>query len=145
MMRTIVCLPVEITLAGLLCLAATGTAENRADAPVIANLKLEPSTAPRGSRVRVHVEIFDRQGPEDVIPVLYFLREGWELLKVPVHDDGARGDQVAGDGFYAGTIVVPVSATVGNHWFIVSIYDHSGLRSNLLIYEFWVSGNRESI
>jgi hypothetical protein len=143
-MGPIVCLPAAIALAGLLFPASAGAAGNKADAPVITNLKLDPSTAPRGSRILVHVEIFDRQGPGDVVPTLYFLREGWELLRVPVHDDGTRGDSVARDGFYTGEIRVPVSAAIGNHWFIVSVYDRSGHRSNLLIYEFWVSGGRQS-
>jgi hypothetical protein len=143
-MEPMIRLPAALAIAGLLFLAAPGAAENRANAPVITNLKLEPSTAPRGSRIRVTIQIYDRQGPRAIVPTLHFLREGSELIRVPLHDDGTRGDNVARDGFYTGEMTVPRSAAVGHHWFVASVYDRSGRQSNLLVYEFWVSADRES-
>jgi len=112
--------------------------QDRANAPVITNLKFDPSAAPQGGRVALRVQAFDRQGREDIIPILYLLREGIELIKTRLYDDGSHGDRIARDGFYTGVMTVPSMASFGSHWFVVFLYDQGGHRSNLLIYEFWV-------
>jgi hypothetical protein len=93
--------------------------------------------------IRVHV--FDRQGAEDVVPVLFLLREGWELISVRVYDDGTRGDRLAGDGFYLGETIVPRSAAPGDHWFVVYLYDREGNRSNMLLHEFYVTADQKTL
>ncbi|HLB94855.1 MAG TPA: hypothetical protein VJK28_01620 [Nitrospiria bacterium] len=117
--------------------------QDRADAPVITNLKFEPSAAPSGSRVVLRIQVFDRQGREDIVPILYLLREGVELIKTRLYDDGSQDDRIPHDGFYTGLMTVPLTASWGNHWFVVYIFDKAGHRSNLLLYEFLVSGDRQ--
>ena len=119
--------------------------ENRMNAPVITNLKFEPSSAAHGTRFLIRIQVFDRQGSEDVVPVLFLLRGGWELVKTPLYDDGTHGDQISDDGFYAGFMTIPPTAAYGNHWFLVYLYDKANLRSNLLIHEIWVKEDQEKI
>ncbi len=145
MMRPFGSVSARVTVAGLLWFSGIEPAQNRMDAPVITNLKIEPSSAPRGSRLLVHIKIFDRQGRDDILPVLYLLREGRETIKTPVYDDGMHKDALPNDGFYTGVMTIPLTAGIGNHWFVGYVYDKGGLRSNMLIYELWVLGDQEQI
>jgi hypothetical protein len=138
-------LPMRFMMQALLFLAledqrpaTADSMQDRGNAPVITNLKFEPAAAPQGGRVTLRVQVFDRQGREDIIPILYLLREGIELIKTGLYDDGSHGDLIARDGFYTGTMTVPLTTFSGSHWFVVFLYDQGGHRSNLLIYEFWV-------
>ena len=136
-------LPVKVAIAGLLWFSGAEAGQDQINAPVITNLKFEPSSGPQGSHIVVRIQIFDRQGREDIVPVLSLLREGRELIEAPVYDDGTHGDRLPSDGFYTGLMMVPFTASPGNHWFVVFIYDKAGHRSNLLIYEFLVSEERK--
>ena len=91
----------------------------------------------------LRIQVFDRQGREDIVPILYLLREGVELIKTRLYDDGSQDDRIPHDGFYTGLMTVPLAASWGNHWFVVYIFDKAGHRSNLLLYEFLVSGDRQ--
>ncbi|MBI3611257.1 MAG: hypothetical protein HY204_11240 [Nitrospirae bacterium] len=130
--------------AGLLWLfPAVGGPVNLADAPVITNLNWVPGSGPAGSRVVVRVHLFDRQGAGNIIPILYQIREGLEEIRVPIYDDGTHGDAWPDDGFFAGPMTVPRTAAPGPHWFVVYVFDRDGHRSNLLLYEFTVTGFKE--
>ena len=137
-------LPMKIMMVALMSLTpGLQPVQDRANAPVITNLKFEPSAAPQGSRVMLRIQVFDRQGREDIIPILYLLREGIEHLTTRLYDDGSHGDSIPRDGFYTGLMTIPLTASTGNHWFVVYIFDKGGHRSNLLLYEFGVSGDRQ--
>ena len=139
-------LRMRMAMVGLLWLVPGPVSfQDRINTPVITNLKIEPSSALPGVIVMIRIQIFDRQGQEDIVPILYLLREGLELIRTPLYDDGTCGDSVPMDGFYTGRMTVPLTASVGSHWFVVYIYDKAGHRSNLLIYEFWVPESRKHI
>ena len=128
----------KIMAVGLLIFFGLQPGNEGANTPVIASFKFEPSIASRGSEVIIRVQIFDRQGQKDVIPVLYLEREGVELIKTPLYDNGEKQDTIPNDGFYTGRMTVPQSAALGKHWFVVYLFDRSMNRSNLLIQEFTV-------
>lgn len=135
----------KIMTAGFLVFFGLQPVNEGANSPVIANLKFEPSIAARGSEVIIRVQVFDRQGGEDVIPMLYLEREGIELIKTPLYDNGEKYDTIPNDGFYTGLMTVPQSAALGKHWFVVYLFDRSRHRSNLLIHELTILGERQEV
>ena len=107
-------------------------------APVISDLKVNPSSGPSGTVYTISVRIVRPQDPRDLVAVLHQLREGVEPIDVPIHDDGQEGDAVKGDGIYTGRSSVPGTATKGTHRFEVFIEDKTGGKSNVLEYRFTV-------
>lgn len=135
-------LSLHVFLAGSFLSAGAVAAGPNRDSPVIANLKFEPDSAPKGGGLLVRIQVYDRQGPDDVDPVLHLLREGRELISIPLYDDATHGDRMPGDGFYSGPMSVPSTADSGVHWFLIYLYDKEGNRSNLLVNEFRVTDQR---
>ena len=131
--------------AGFLILFGLQSVNEGANTPVITNLKFEPTFAVRGSEVIIRVQVFDRQGHEDIIPMLYLEREGIEMIKTPLYDHGKKYDSIPNDGFYTGRMTVPQSSALGKHWFVVYLFDRSRHRSNLLIQEITVLAERQEL
>ncbi len=125
-----------LVLGGLIGTVTAGSAE----APHIADLKVDPSQGPVHTRYLLSLRVTDPQGPQDVRGMLFQLREGHEIIAVPINDAGREGDRRAGDGLYTGRTSVPSSAASGPHRFEVYVEDLRGQRSNGLAYEFTVRG-----
>lgn len=132
--------------AGLLgLLPAAGSPLDRLNAPVVTNLNMAPGSGPAGSRVVVRLHLYDRQGVGNVVPILHEIREGIEEIRIPIYDDGTHDDLLPSDDFFAGHMIVPLTASPGPHWFVVYIFDRDGNRSNLSLTEFTVTDFRKVI
>lgn len=110
--------------------------------PIISELKVAPQGGPAGTAYRITLRITDPQGPEDIIKILYHLRENVEGIQIPINDDGLNGDTIRGDGIYTGMNVVPESAERKTHFFEVFVRDRGGNKSNILKYSFTVLEDR---
>ncbi len=118
--------------------AGTGPADD-AVSPRLLALQVSPDTGPRGTRYTIAVKIIDPQGADDIVALLYQVREQAELIRLQVNDEGRGADQVAGDGVYTGQSLVPETASVGVHHFRLFVRDRDGHQSNILQYRFTVS------
>ena len=107
-------------------------------APVISDLKVDPSSGPSGTVYTISVRVVRPKDPRDLVAILHQLREGAESIDVPIRDDGMEGDPVKGDGIYTGRSSVPATASKGTHRFEVFIEDKTGVKSNVLEYRFTV-------
>ncbi len=126
-------------------LPAANKASAREDqrAPVISDLKVVPQAGPVGTMYKITLRITDTQGPNDVIKILYHLREKVEGIQLPINDDGVNGDVSRGDGIYTGMNFVPESAERKTHIFQVFVRDKEKNKSNVLEYRFTVLEERE--
>jgi len=133
-----------LIVAAFMCLSAMDkvSAQNTRS-PVISNLKIAPQGGPAGTIYRITLGVTDPQGPQDVIKILYHLRENVEGIQVPINDDGVNGDALSGDGIYTGINFVPESAERKIHIFQVFVRDKAGNKSNVLEYRFTVLEERK--
>lgn len=127
-------IPMLVLLAAL----AVPTAENDAISPRISGLQITPASGPRGARYTIALKIIDPQGADDVVALLYQLRERSELIRLEINDEGRGADREAHDGIYTGVSVVPDTAARGVHDFQVFVRDRDGHQSNILHYRFTV-------
>lgn len=125
-------------LALLLALFSVPATAQSPAAPVISDLKVQPDRGFAGSSYVIRLKIKDPQGAEDIVDLLYHVRESQEWIKVPINDKGINGDERAGDGVYTGRTFVPRSADMSTHRFEVHVRDRSGNQSNTLTYTFTV-------
>ena len=117
---------------------SSSPAAGQGPAPVISDLRVEPSSGPPGSVYTITVRIETPRDPKEVVPILNELRENMEKIEVAINDDGLDGDAVKGDGRYTGRITVPQTAAQHTHRFQVYIHDTAGRTSNVLEYQFTV-------
>ena len=108
------------------------------ETPVIADLKVAPSSGSAGTVYVLSVQMTDPQGLGDILKILYQMREGIELIELPLNDDGLEGDLKKGDGIFSGQSAVPKTAARQTHLFEVFVRDKSGHKSNILSYRFTV-------
>ena len=111
---------------------------NEGDLPVLSNLKVQPQEGLVETNYTVTLNISDQQGPNDIINILYQIREETEVMKVPINDQGIEGDLTKGDGIYTGRSFVPKTASEGTHIFKAFVFDKDGHKSNVLEYSFTV-------
>ncbi|MFQ5579623.1 MAG: hypothetical protein ACE5FZ_03350 [Nitrospiria bacterium] len=106
--------------------------------PLISDLKIHPKKGPAGTVFTLSFRLRDPQGPDDVLKILFQVREGRELIEIVINDDGLNGDVFKGDGIYTGKDRVPETAAIAPHFFEVFTRDKSGHKSNVLKYTFTV-------
>lgn len=112
------------------------------NSPVMSDLAVSPKTGGHGTKVKITLKIIDPQGKKDVDSFLYQIREGKEMIKTRLYDDGTHGDEKADDNIYTGEMIVPDTAAKRRHQFSVFVYDKERHRSNILTYEFVVIGDQ---
>jgi hypothetical protein len=132
-MRTVVAL----VALSLLTMALPLSAQERSG-PLISDLTVHPSSGPPGTVYTISIRIVSPRDPKEIVSVLHQIREARESDDIPIHDDGAEGDAVNGDGIYSGRSTVPSTAAHRTHHFEVFILDTSGRKSNVLEYHFTV-------
>ena len=108
--------------------------------PVISDLAVKPTRGGHGTKVKITLKIKDPQGDKDIDSLLYQVREGKEMIKISLYNDGTHGDEKANDNIYTGEMIVPGTAAERRHQFSVFIYDNEKNKSNILTYEFIVTG-----
>lgn len=108
------------------------------NSPVISDLTVNPPAGGRGTKVEISLNIIDPQGKKDLDKFLYQIRDGKEMIRIRLYDDGTNGDKKANDNIYTGEMVVPDSAAEKTHHFSVFVYDKKRHKSNMLTYEFTV-------
>lgn len=113
-------------------------AEN--NSPLISDLIVNPMKGGHGTKVKMTLKINDPQGDKDIERFLYQIREGREMIRTSLYDDGTNGDDKANDHIYTGEMIVPNTAAERTHQFSVFVYDRNRHKSNILTYEFTVSG-----
>lgn len=118
--------------------SAFSFAEVDTNAPVISGFSVRPSAGPAGTTYRITFRLSDPQGLDNIVPILYQLREGIEVIEVPINDKGLAGDLQEGDGIYTGKSVVPKTAAKQKHNFQVFVRDKEGHQSKSLEYSFTV-------
>ena len=108
------------------------------NAPVISDFSVNPSAGPAGTTYSITLRISDPQGSDNIVQTLYQLREGIEVIELPINDKGHEGDHQEGDGIYTGRNVVPKTAAKQIHIFEVFVRDKDGHQSKSLEYRFTV-------
>ncbi|MBN4054532.1 hypothetical protein JYT87_02365 [Nitrospira defluvii] len=114
------------------------SAETKDTAPVIFDLIIDPAAGPTGTPYTLTLHITHPQGPDNIVHILYQMREGLEAIEVLINDEGLDGDLKKGDGIYSGQSRVPDTASKQSHRFEVFIRDKEGHKSNVLAYRFTV-------
>jgi hypothetical protein len=133
-----VCHKIALLMTMFVLIAAASNSADNGQSPVISDLKADPSAGSAGTVYAITLKILDPQGPEDIVQILYQVREAIETIEVPIHDGGIHGDALKGDGIYTGWSEVPETAARQIHRFEVFVEDKAGHRSNVLTYEFSV-------
>lgn len=126
----------------LFFVASNSPANTEMEIPFISDLNVEPSSGPVGTEYRITLHITDPQGQNDLVQILHQMREGVEVITIPLNDDGVAGDLKKGDGIFSGSSIVPQTASKSTHRFEVFVRDKAGHRSNLLEYRFTVLEGR---
>ncbi len=122
----------------LSAVAAVPVVEDGPVAPRISELEVTPVTGSWDTSYTIVLRITDPQGAEDIVALLYQIRERSELIQIKINDEGRGADRVAGDGLFTGESVVPDTAAIGVHHFQLFVRDRGGHQSNMLQYRFTV-------
>ena len=134
-LKTLCFWAVTVFLAGV---SPSVPAAEGGEGPVISDLKAQPDAGFPGTIYTITLQITDPQGPGDIDPTLYHVRENKEWIKVKINDAGVEGDRQKGDGIYTGKSEVPDTASMSTHRFEVHVRDRDDNHSNVLIYTFTV-------
>jgi hypothetical protein len=117
-------------------------------APVISNLDM-PDVIDRDVEFSFSVEVYDENGPDDILSVYYELYRpngdqvvnSQGITQFPLFDSGdlgLHGDEVAGDGIYTVLLTYPLEVETGNWTFFFYAEDRQNELSNEIIHNLEV-------
>lgn len=113
-------------------------------APVISNLDM-PDVIDRDVEFSFSVEVYDENGPDDILSVYYELYRpngdqvvnSQGISQFPLFDSGdlgLHGDEVAGDGIYTVLLTFPLEVETGDWTFFFYAEDRQNELSNEIIH-----------